>query len=86
MCSERGVGKYISEVKWRLDTWRDSSAGIATSYRLDGPGSISRYSQFFIGTVFLCNLFPYSILMFLHSALLLRILYVLLFTYYSLFM
>jgi hypothetical protein len=28
----------------------DSSAGTATSYRLDGPGSISRYFQFLIGT------------------------------------
>jgi hypothetical protein len=28
--------------------------GIATSYRLDGPGSISRYFQFSIPSVFLC--------------------------------
>jgi hypothetical protein len=32
----------------------DSSAGIATSYRLDGRGSISQYFQFFIRIVFLC--------------------------------
>jgi hypothetical protein len=31
---------------------RDSSAGTATSHRLDGPGSISRYFQFFIRSVF----------------------------------
>jgi hypothetical protein len=34
---------------------RDSSAGIATSYSLDSSGSISRYFQFFIGTIFLYN-------------------------------
>jgi hypothetical protein len=29
-----------------LSPTRDSSAGIATSYRLEGPGSIFRYFQF----------------------------------------
>jgi hypothetical protein len=41
----------------RSEGWihgRDSSVGIATSYRLDGPRSISRYFQFFIPSVFLC--------------------------------
>jgi hypothetical protein len=61
ICSERRLGKYISEVKLgdenRSEGWihgRDSSAGIATSYRLDGPGSIFLYIQFFIHSVFLC--------------------------------
>jgi hypothetical protein len=66
---------------------RDSSAGIATNYRLDGPGSIFRYFQFFHTFSFLMYyLLPY-VLMFLHSvhsALMLRILYSLLHMYYCL--
>jgi hypothetical protein len=39
---------------------RDSSAGIATSYRLNGPGSIFQYFKPFIGSVFLCiNVFAF---------------------------
>jgi hypothetical protein len=43
-------------VRWS-EGWiygRDSSAGIATSYRLDGLSSIFRYFQFFIRSVFVC--------------------------------
>jgi hypothetical protein len=35
---------------------RVSSAGIATSYRLGGPGSVFRFSQFFIPYVLLTSL------------------------------
>jgi hypothetical protein len=82
MYSERGLGKYISEVKLNdencSEDWihgRDTSAGIATSYKLDGPGSIFRYLQFFIRFVFLYITY---VLMFSHSVysvLLLLILY-----------
>jgi hypothetical protein len=48
-------------VRWS-EGWihgRDSSAGIATSYRLDGLGSIFRYEYFqvFVRSVFLCITF-----------------------------
>jgi hypothetical protein len=56
MYSERWLGKYISE------SWihgRGSSAGVATSYVLEVPGSISLHFQFLDATVFLCiNVFP----------------------------
>jgi hypothetical protein len=46
----------ILSVRWS-EGWihgRDTSAGIATSCRPDGPSSIFRYFQFFIRSVFLC--------------------------------
>jgi hypothetical protein len=49
--------KRVRKVQYISEGWihgRDSSAGIATSYRLDGPGSISLYFQFLILSVFLC--------------------------------
>jgi hypothetical protein len=51
MFSEKGVGKYISEIKFGYKSevkggcGRDSSAGIAASYKLNGPGSVSWYFQ-----------------------------------------
>jgi hypothetical protein len=78
----------------RSEGWihgRDSSVGIATSYRLDGPGSIFRYSQFFIRSVFLCityllthsctNVFAFCIFCITVTHFVFYTTYVLLFTY-----
>jgi hypothetical protein len=62
---------------------RDSSASTATSYVLEVLGSISRYFQFLIRSVFLSIMLPF-VLMLSHSVFCTT--YVLLFTYCSLFM
>jgi hypothetical protein len=55
---------------YRVYQTPDSSVGIATSDRLDGPGAIFRYLQFFHSLCFLMYyLLPY-VLMFLHSVIL----------------
>jgi hypothetical protein len=66
---------------------RDSSAGIATSYRLDGPGFNFPVFPVFHSFCFLMYYLILYVLMFLHSVhsvLMLRILYSVLLMYYCL--